>query len=503
MAKQRKSSEMQSEIQKLRRQGVSIHKIALALGIHRKTVRRYLDAGDACYSPAAEAPPDETSWEKGVPWEGLLEEIRRGVPLKILWQESGLDVGYSGFWKACRKRLPVVPEVAIRLDHVPGERAFFDYCDGIPVLDPSSGLAKATHLFVGVLPFSAYTWAEFVYDQKLPSFLRSQEGFFATIGGVTPYVVVDNLKSGVTKAHRYDPDVNKTYCDFAGHYGFAVLPARPFEPRDKAAVEAGIGVLQRCFFPRLRHTQNLSLAELNRALKSFLTDFNAELMKDHGISRNERFEAERPKLHPLPASRFEISEWREASVHPDCHIQVMKNFYSVPFTFVGKTVRVRISAKLVEVFDQEGQSVASHARIHLEHRYATDVRHYPEAKASYAFFDVHQAKLQAARVGPNTEALVEKLLTGTHPLKYLRRCQGILRLAKHKHLSVASIEYAAKIALATNNMRLDFIQAAATHHEKFGPRPVSSSAAKAPVRTHDSVFLHENDQLQIQERKSP
>ena len=501
MAKQLKSSEMQLEIQKLRRRGLSVHKIARALRIHRKTVRRYLDPGDTCYLAPTESPPEEPSWEREAPWEELLEEFRRGVPLKILWQESGLNVGYSGFWKACRKRLPLVSEVAIRLDHVPGERAFFDYCDGLPVLDPLNGLSRDTHLFVGVLPFSAYLWAEFVYDQKLPSFLRSQEGFFAAIGGVTPYVVVDNLKSGVTKAHRYDPDVNKTYCDFAGHYGFAVLPARPFEPRDKAAVEAGIGVLQRCFFPQLRHEPNLSLAELNRRLRAYLTELNAKPMKDHGISRNERFEAEKPKLRPLPASRFEISEWREASVHPDCHIQVMKNFYSVPFSFVGKTVRVRISAKLIEVFDQEGGAIASHARSHLEHRYATDIRHYPEAKASCAFFDIHQAKLQAARVGPHTEALVERLLTGTHPLKYLRRCQGILRLAKHKQLSIASIEYGAKLALAKNNLRLDFIQAAATHHEKFGPRPVASAATKAPARSQDSVFLHQNNP--IQERKLP
>src|SRR5690606_7580042 len=104
----------------------------------------------------------------------------------------------------------------------------------------------------------------------------------------------------------------------------------------------------------------------------------------------------------------------------------------------------------------------------LEHRYSTDTRHYPEAKTTYAFFDAHQAKLQAARIGPHTETLVDKLLSGTHPLKYLRRCQGILRLTKHKRLSLASVEYAAKIALATNNLRLDFIQAAAVHHEKFG-----------------------------------
>ncbi|MDO8520188.1 MAG: IS21 family transposase [Deltaproteobacteria bacterium] len=500
MAKKRKSPEMLLEIQKLRLQGVSVRKIAQALDIHRNTVRHSLDPGDPCYLPP-EVPPDtagEASWESGVVWENLLEEIRRGVPVKILWQESGLGVGYSGFWKACRKRLPVVPEISIKLDHVPGERVFFDYCDGLAVTEPDGGIRK-THLFVGALPFSALTGGDFVYDQKLPSFLRSQERFFASIGGVVPYVVIDNLKSGVTKAHRYDPDVNKTYCDFAGHYGFAVLPARPVEPRDKAAVEAAIGVIQRCFFPKMRNRPGITLAELNREFAVFLKELNAQVMKDHGVSRNDRFETEKPKLLALPQTRFEISEWREASVHPDCHVQVMKNFYSVPFAFVGRTVRVRISARLVEIFDNEGSCITAHVRSHLEHRYSTDVRHYPEAQAACAFFDVHQASLQAARVGPGTEALITKLLSGTHPLKYLRRCQGILRLAKGKQH--ASVEYAAKIALATNNLRLDFIRAAALHHERFGPRPVASTAARAPIREPESVFLHENEQPTTQERK--
>ena len=214
------------------------------------------------------------------------------------------------------------------------------------------------------------------------------------------------------------------------------------------------------------------------------------------------FETEKPKLLSLPASAFELSEWRKSSVHPDCHIQVVKNFYSVPFTFVGKTVRVRLTAKLVEIFDDDGNIITAHERLHAEHRYSTDHRHYPEAKAAYAFFDVHQAKLQAARIGPHTEALVNKLLSGTHPLKYLRRVQGILRLAKHKRVKIDSIEYATKIALATNNLRLDFIQSAANHHDRFGPRPINSTAQKAPKREPDSLFLHDNSNQQNERTNS-
>ena len=155
-------------------------------------------------------------------------------------------------------------------------------------------------------------------------------GFF---GGVTPYVVVDNLKSGVNRAHLYDPDVNPVYCDFANHMGFAVLPARPFKARDKASGESNIGVIQRGFFQEVRNRTFYSLSELNACFRDYLKRLNHSVMKDYGISRAQRFEEEKKVLKPLPPSRFEMSEWHSAKVHPDCHIQVEKNFYSLPFVY--------------------------------------------------------------------------------------------------------------------------------------------------------------------------
>ncbi len=115
-----------------------------------------------------------------------------------------------------------------------GEKIHIDYTDGISIYDAKTGKELKTQLFVGTLAFSSYFYAEFCWDQKQASFLKVQENMWRFLGGVTPYLVVDNLKSGVSKAHLYDPDVNPTYCDFANHYNFAVLPARPYTPRDKA-----------------------------------------------------------------------------------------------------------------------------------------------------------------------------------------------------------------------------------------------------------------------------
>src|SRR5690606_9438144 len=107
-------------------------------------------------------------------------------------------------------------------------------------------------------------YAEFCMDQKIDTFLDLHTKSFESFGGVTSYVVPDNLKSGVQKAHRYDPESNPTYCEYANHMGFAVLPARPYSPKDKASVESHIGVIQRGFFSRVREKVFGSLFELNQ-----------------------------------------------------------------------------------------------------------------------------------------------------------------------------------------------------------------------------------------------
>lgn len=493
MAATRKSRAMQDQILKMRAQGYGIRAIARALKIHRDTVRAYLPEeyplkiNDKQKSDIPEVLP--LPWQHNIDWEHVRKEHDRGVALKVLWQEVCPDVDYLRFWRALRRLCPVVPEPVLRLHHQPGERCQIDYTDGIEIVDLKSGNKIETELFVGVLPFSSLTFAEFVADQKLPTFIRSQQNMFSFFGGVTPYVVVDNLKSGVTKAHLYDPDANRTYCEFGNHMGFAVLPARPYTPRDKGAVEGAIGIIQETFFARVRNRTFTSLFELNEALRDYLIELNTAVMKDYSASRRERFEEEKTHLQALPPSTFVFTEWKSSKVHPDCHIQVGKNFYSVPHTFVGQVVRVRLSVKLVEIFSQDAEPITVHARIVGEHRYATDSRHYPEAKLATACFGIHQAQAQAKRVGPETERLVEHLFALSHPLKYLRRVQGILRLTEKKRVSVTALEYACKIALLHKNTRFATIEAIAKHHDQHGPRPVALQTS-LPRREEQTLFLH-------------
>ena len=483
MAKERTSVRMQAQIKRMAEQGYSIRSIARVLQISRKTVRKYLEG-------AATEDSEPAAWIGAVDWDYVRKEVYGGgTTIKQIHAEVAPEVSYINFWRAFREKVPQKAspsEVTIRLHHKPGEKVQIDFCDGIPITDRLTGKTTKTHLFCGVLAFSSYAFGEFVLNQKLSTFIGVQERMFAYLGGVTPYVVVDNLKSGVHRAHLYDPDVNPTFSDFANHQGFAVLPGRPRKARDKAAGESNIGVIQRGFFQEVRNRTFYSLAELNAAFRNYLERLNHAVMKDYGISRAQRFEQEKKLLRPLPASRFELREWRHPKVHPDCHIQVDKNFYSVPFVYVKQKVRVRVTEKLIEVFNQDDQPIAVHRRLNGTGLFSTFDAHYPEAKLSVARFEVHHAQEQAQRLGPHVEQLVQELLSGNHPLRHLRRVQGILRLGKSHPITPEALDHACQQALTFRKTRLAYVKACALYFIAHGRRPHGVS----PQRRLDSVHLH-------------
>jgi transposase len=486
MARDRKTPRMQQQIKLLLSQGHSVRKVALALGVSRQTVRKYRLAQGVPDGDAVPPPPITPHWDAAIDWEAVGKQVSGGTTVKQLHQELAPEVSYTRFRRRLVAKSPKRIPTTIRLQHQPAEQVYIDYCDGIAVVDRTTGEVQRTHLFCAVLPFSSYTYGEFAFSQKLSSFIESHERMWAFFGGVTPYVVVDNLKAGVHNAHRYDPDVNPTYCEYGNHQGFAVLPARPRKPRDKAAVEAGIGAIQRGFFQEARERVFYSLADLNAAFHEYLQRFNTAVMKDHGCSRRERFANERPLLRPMPESRFELFEWRSAKVHPDCHVQVDRNFYSVPHRMVGHTIRVRLGDKLVEMFSADQERLAAHARLSGVGKFSTDEHHYPDGKLSIKRFEVRSALSDAERIGPRTLQLVQALVHCSHPLRYLRRVQGILRLSHSGCVSREALEYAADKALRFNKLRLTYVKACAEHYDANGARLVLLK----PKRTDGELYLH-------------
>jgi transposase len=476
---ERLSMDMQEQIRKLYDRNYSLRRIAKCLHKSRKTVKKYIDKFDrenvneAKNTPVvASLDPNLPEWAQDIDWPEAIRERAKGVSYKTLQMELAPSVKYWGFWKLLSKMETAKPKTTLFLNHKPGERTHIDYADGIDIVCPTTGVVSKTQLFVGVLPFSQKVFAEFTASQKLPSFIESHERMWTFFGGVTPYTTPDNLKSAVTRAHVYDPDLNKNFCSYANHAGFAVLPARPFKPRDKASVEGSIGILQRTFFEFVRKKTFASLAELNSYLKPFLSDFNAQIMKDYGVSRNDRFEHESQLLLPLPIEKFEMSDWKISIVHPDCHIQVSNGLYSVPWTYVGKKVRVRLTSRIVEIFDSESAALlCTHTKSHRLGQRKTNNSHWPPEKKAHLSFDMESAKAQSLQVGPITGNMVAGLFEQPFPLRYLRLVQGILRLVNSSKFTKSDLEYASRSAQNHSNYKLKYLTDCCQFHARGGARP--------------------------------
>lgn len=486
MSRKGTSFVMKQQIKEMLSQGVPIRKIALALKISRNTIRRIIRIPEQEDRAPQIALAPLPAWLAAMPVQALVEKRRKGRSIKALYQEYQPPISYSSFVRAMARLCTKAPTVTPRLLHKPGEKTFVDYCDGIRIIDRSSGEFMKTQFFCGVLPFSGLTFGEFCANQKLESFIASHERMWSYFGGVTPYVVIDNLKSGVQNAHRYDPEVNPTYCDYANTRGFAVLPARPYKPRDKAAVEAAIGVIQRTFFQSVADRNFYSLAELNQSFREFLDRFNSSIMKDYGVSRRSRFEEEVSLLRSIVIEPYEISQWKEVKVHPDCHVQVMHNFYSVPFVFVGQKLRVRIRKNMIEIFTAAGDEVAAHCRLTSRGAYSTCDTHYPEKQRQLRSFDLKAALARAETCGTNLRELIHVMFEDERPLRRLRTVQGILRLVQNGRFSTEAVEYAASQCLTFRKYRLGFFTSCAQNALLAQQRSIST----APFRELSYLYLH-------------
>jgi transposase len=364
-------------------------------------------------------------------------ELRRaGVTLELLHleylQQHPDGYRYSAFCASYRAWVER-QRLSMRQVHRAGEKLFVDYSGKKPaVVDPLTGVVRPVELFVAVLGASNYTFAEATETQRSADFIQSHSRALEFLAGVPALIVPDQLKPGVRDACRYEPILQRTYEEWAAHYGTAILPARPAKARDKAKVEVAVQVAQRWILARLRHETFFSLAALNARIRELLVDLNARPMKGYGgRSRRDLFERfDRPALRSLPAERFVYTEWREVRVNIDYHVDVDHHHYSVPYRLVHQTLDVRVSATTVEVF-QRGTRIWVHRRRHQVGGFTTVPEHMPHAHRAHLEWSPSRLIRWGATVGPQTARLVELILASRpHPEQGYRSCLGLLRLTK-------------------------------------------------------------------------
>jgi transposase len=485
--------------------GLSNRKIATSSGIGRPTVSEYLrratEAGLSWPLPVDldEArlerllfppPPDLPAQARGIPdWTHIHGELKhKGVTLFLLWQEyrEGNPNGYQYSWfcdhyRAWQGKLDMV----MRQDHRAGEKLFVDYAgQTVPVIDLPTGEIREAQIFVAVLGASNYTYAEATWSQSLPDWIGSHVRTFRFLGGVPELVVPDNLRSGVSKAHRYEPDTNPTYQDMASHYGVAVMPTRVRKPRDKAKVEAGVLIVERWILAALRHRQFFSLAELNAVISELLLKLNARPFRKLPGCRREHFEQlDQPALQSLPAEPYVYAEWKKARVHIDYHVAIEGHYYSVPYALIKKEVEVRITRNTIECFHR-GNRVASHQRSHHKGRHTTVTAHMPESHRQAGEWSPERLMRWASKTGPATEKLIQTVLgSRKHPQQSYRSCLGILRLSKS--YGEERLEAACRRALTLGSCRYKSIESILKH--RLDEQPLEQQQELALPDTHDNI----------------
>jgi transposase len=316
--------------------------------------------------------------------------------------------------------------------HVAGDAMFVDYSGKKPSLvDARTGEVFEVELFVAVLGASNYTYAEATRSQRGPDWIASHVRALSFFGGVPRAIVCDQLKSGVTRSCRYEPEVQRTYEDLASHYGTTVLPARARKPRDKAKVEVAVQVVQRWILACIRNEVFSSLERLNARIRELLSVLNARVMRRYGKSRAELFASmERPVLAALPVVPFEYAEWKSARVNIDYHVVFDEHFYSVPYVLVHEDVWLRATSTSIEVL-LGGRRVASHRRSRERGRHTTVPEHMPSSHRAHAEWTPSRILGWADKTGPATRALCDAILAERpHPEQGFRSCLGILRLGK-------------------------------------------------------------------------
>jgi len=417
------------EIIRRLRAGQSDRAIHEDLGIHRRTVKRYRQWAEEhkllegeqldletlqqvveTTLPQAQPPQNVSGVE---PYRELVARLRHeGVEIKAIHQrlqERGYEGHYQSVWRFVRRLEGAKTQATVRVERPPGDEAQVDFGYGGRMIDPVTGRLRRSWAFVMTLAYSRHQYVEFVFDQKVGTWLECHRHAFEFFGGVPHRVVIDNLKAAILRACWDDPQVQQSYRECAEHYGFLISPNRPHTPEHKGKVEqGGVHYVKRNF---LGGREPTSLPQANRDVRRWCLTIAGERV--HGTTKDQplaRFELEQGHLQPLPPSAYDMGEWKVLKLHRDCHVVFNGAYYSAPFTHIGQQLRVRGGNKQVRLYTQDYQLLATHERADQPGERRTHPRHLPPEKLPGWLLNRDACREEAATIGPATHQVVNTLL---------------------------------------------------------------------------------------------
>ena len=381
----------------------------------------------------------------------LTELPKVGVTREVLWNEylkkhpDGYE--YSQFCYHFRTWFRAETEVTLTIEHKAGDRMFVDF-SGAKRRYREGGVEREAEIFVAVLGASQYTYVEAVRSQKKEDFIIANRNALDYFGGVPASIMPDCLKSAVSKADKYESEINPEYAEFARHHGTVIFPARPYSPRDKALVEGAVNIMYTRILAPVRDQEFDSLEALNEAMWKLLDKHNAKRFQRLPCSRLELFESiDKPALKPLPAIKYEYITFKPATVGLNYHIELREDgrFYSVPYAYAHKQVTVAYTIRTVEIY-YDNQRIAFHKRVFVP-GYSTAAEHRPAHHRFYLDWTPERIISWAGDVSIHTKSLVTTILErATYPDQAYRSCIGIINLSKK--YPIERLDRAARMATA-------------------------------------------------------
>ena len=454
----------------LKSKNKSNRKIALDIGVDRNTVNQYvrkLQSRGNSYDELLKL--DELELQKLFPakeamdqdryavlhglFPSFVNELKKpGCTRQHLWrryQQEYLDhYAYSQFCQLLGDWLDS-KKVSGKLNHIAGDKLYIDYTGKkLQIVDKETGEVRDVEVFVGILPASSYTYVEASYDQTRESLVKSVGNCLRFLGGAPQAIVPDNLKSAVTKSSKYEPVINKTFRDMGHYYGCVINPTRSYSPQDKALVEGAVKLVYQRIYYEISNMTFFSIEELNKQIRPLLERYNSYKLQTTGISRFKQFvEIEQEHLSPLPADPYKIKHYNRAKVQKMGYVFLseQKNYYSVPYRYIGKHVELQHTIDTVEIYSKK-ERIATHAKSHRKGNYTTIKNHLSSTHQYYQSWNKEFFVKMAATIGINTASYVSKLIDQqSYPEIGFKRSQGIISL-KNKYPK-QRVEAACKKAL--------------------------------------------------------
>lgn len=443
-------------ILRLHTQGRSKSLIAQQTGVARNTLKKYLkefiasglsfaeisELGDKdledLFIKQEDKPVNQKLLTLFTLFPAMDKELKRkGVTRALLWQRYKIThpegVGRSQFnhyfalWKA-----QVNP--TMHMEHKAGDKLYVDFAgEKLSIVDKQTGEIQQVEVFVAILGASQLTYVEAVMSQQKEDFIGACESALHYYGGVPAAIVPDNLKSAVIKSSKYEPVLNEAFADFAEHYSTTILPARAYRPRDKALVENAVRIIYTRIYAKLRDTIYFTLEELNAAILLALGEHNSLLLTGRNYSRIQQFEEiERAALAPLPPLRYELKKQIFVTVMKNGHVSLNadKHYYSVPYRYIGKKIKLMYSGHTVDIFYQY-ERIAQHKRMKSPYNYTTDKEHLASAHRFVSDWTPERFLSWASGIHEDVHLYILKILDRKqHPEQAYKSCVGILSFAK-------------------------------------------------------------------------